>query len=187
MKISKRIKTGLKSAAVASTLMSASLLQPLQAGNLMNPFGPASCSGFGCNSLTETKLYQKNNPISFQIWANAGECLAIGALDLGGNDIELSLVSPNQFTYNEDFFIGSGFEEMYVVAPYTGVHTLVMGHYLGTGVGSRLQVSVGRYFASDSVNCPFDSPQLTNSATVKSGKVSIDCDTLEDCRMQSPR
>ena len=140
----------------ATLLAAASIAAPLSgtAGNLMNPYPPAFCGFTHCNSLTETKLYQVGNPVVFQTYAKAGECLKVWVTDTGGNDVELVIISPSLATFSTDAN-ANNFEGLRIRnLSSTGSYTIVFGHWLGGGVGSRATVDVGRYYSSDGVNCP---------------------------------
>jgi len=161
-----------------------SLIQlPSGAGNLTNPLPPGNCQSLTCNSLTETKLYQAANPTSFQIWAMAGECLRIDALDLGGNDLALWLVGPAGAYFrnrNHDSY------ELLVANPveHTGAYTLILGEHSGGGVGSRIELAIGRYATTDDLNCPSGGvqPQTLLGSQDGSRNASAEpCSTILQC------
>lgn len=136
-------------------LLAAAVLGPgvSTGGNLMNPYPPASCGSLGCNSLIETKLYQVSHPVVFQAYARSGDCFQVRALDLN-NDLELIVISPNGAVYDLDDY-ADGYEEVFINATANGSYTIHVGHWTGAGVGSRLEVAVGRYFPGDAANCPY--------------------------------
>lgn len=143
-------------------------------GNLMNPYPPASCGSSHCNSLEETKLYQRGNPVVFQTWANAGECLRIGVWDTGGNDIELNLITPGQANFNTELNT-SNFEGLRLRnLLYTGVYTVTFGHKTGGGVGARITVRVGRYQVGDPANCPHQAVRAGTGENLEFDIVDVD-------------
>jgi len=146
-----------------------------QAGNLTNPYPPVFCGTVLCNSLFETKLHQVGNPFAFQVYANAGECLQIGVSDTT-NDMEVTVVSPNGFAYNADYFAGTD-EVLIINTPTSGSYTVIAAQWLGGGVGSRTLVSMGRYPLSDTTNCPFFDLPLSDAgdSAASKGKASPAC------------
>ena len=160
----------------ASLVAAATVSFPVtvSAGNLMNPYPPLSCGSSHCNSLEETKLYQRGNPVVFQTYAKSGECLRIGVWDTGGNDVELNLVTPGQTNYNIESNT-SNFECIKLRnLTYTGNYTVIFGQKYAGGVGSRAIVRVGRYSVGDPENCPLQANRATDHAFEELDVVDIE-------------
>lgn len=156
------------------------------AGNLWNPYPPVFCGSTGCNSARETKLYQVGHPVSFQVFAKFGECLRVEVRDTANNDVALTIVTPDMTAYYMDNN-ANNYEGMYIRnLNDTGSYTIVFGHWLGGGVGSRVTVDVGRYSSSDGQNCPLNatrsSVQAPSLTREKDTSMTDNCSSMDECR-----
>jgi len=177
---------------IPATLVAATALSvpaTSSAGNLMNPYPPVFCGSTGCNSLTETKLYQVSHPVTFQTFAKFGECLRVEVTDTGFNDVALTIVTPDMTAYYMDNN-ANNYEGMYIRnLNDTGSYTIVFGHWLAAGVGSRANVDVGRYYSSDGTNCPLtalrSSAETPAESRAKDLGLTKNCASMSDCRAMS--
>lgn len=179
----------------ASLVAATALTVPVtgSAGNLMNSYPPVNCGFAGCNSLTETKLYSVGHPVSFQAYAKFGECLRVEVTDTAFNDVALTVVTPDMTSYYMDNN-ANNYEGMFIRnLNYSGSYTIIFGHWLAGGVGSRVTVDVGRYYSSDGSNCPFaatrssveSSVEAASESRPKSVGMTENCASMSDCRASS--